>query len=166
MWAGGFAQAGKGESDAAVPKRFHIGFRTSVVFEGEVLRPHIYTPTDIPRLRGPSQLTLGIHLAVCPTHSELPPQLWARHTDEAGGGAPRPTHSCSLPAPLTLAGTFCTFLLHLFQSQSFSSSESMPIVRLTLKIGLYCLLLRQQLGKLSCIMRTCQKETTLHKGMM
>lgn len=42
----------------------------------------------------------------------------------------------------------------------------MPIVRLTLKIGLYCFLLRQQSVKLSGIMWTCQKDTTLHKGMM
>lgn len=68
--------------------------------------------------------------------------------------------------PHVKLGTFCTFLLQLFQSKSFSSSGRLPIVRLTLKIGLHCFLLRQKLVKLSCIMRTCQKGTTLYKGMM
>lgn len=81
-------------------------------------------------------------------------------------GADMPTHSCwAFVPPHVKLEHFALFFSN-SQSKSFSSFGRMPIVHLTLKIGLCCFLLRQQLVKLSCIMRTCQRDTTLYKGMM
>lgn len=81
-------------------------------------------------------------------------------------GADMPTHSCwAFVPPHVKLEHFALFFSN-SQSKSFSSSGRMPIVHLTLKIGLCCFLLRQQLVKLSCIMRTCQRDITLYKGMM
>lgn len=172
------ALAEDGGPVAEVSRRFHTHF-----FEGRAWHPWMSNPPTVtPELRAAgSKFPRNKDPWPVPTQARrLPPQpvgLTGRggwrgmpytldHPMLAALGANVPTHSCWLSPPSRLAGTFCTFLLQLFQSKSFSSSGRLPIVHLTLKIGLHCFLLRQQLGKLSCIMRTCQKDTTLYKGMM
>lgn len=99
----------------------------------------------------------------------LPQCAQHRQTTLAGllclAAGSRHTAAKFLP-PSRSAGTFCTFFLQLFQSKSFSSFGRTPIVPVTLKIGLQCFLLRQQLVEFSCILGTSQEETTLYKETM